>query len=117
MKKNTALIIIIVALFALVTILSSCTQSVVLDQEDRNEVTTVAMQKAAEADSTQYHVLFEDNTIYVLDSDKIVVAVAYSYDIKYAVFVALFSTILGVILTILFIKTIEKLQKLIKGSK
>lgn len=57
-----------------IMLFSSCEQSVVLDLDKRADATTVALQRVAQADSTTYHVVFNDRELIVLDDDYMVIA-------------------------------------------
>lgn len=57
-----------------IMLFSSCEQSVVLDLDKRADATTVALQRVAQADSTTYHVVFNDRELIVLDNEYMVIA-------------------------------------------
>ena len=65
---KTTILILMVMLFC------SCNEQVVLDEEQRADATTVALQRVAMADSTTYHVVFNDDELIVLDDDYMVIA-------------------------------------------
>ena len=61
-------------LILMVMLLCSCKGQVVLDESQRADATTVALQRVAMADSTTYHVVFNDNELIVLDDNYMVIA-------------------------------------------
>ena len=81
-----------------IMLLCSCEQSVVLDLDKRADATTVALQRVAQADSTTYHVVFNDRELIVLDDDYMVIAKGEKqYDPLTRVGICLAFLLLGVI--------------------
>ncbi len=64
-------------LILMVMLLCSCNEQVVLDESQRADVTTVSLQRVAMADTTTYHVVFNDDELIILNDNYMVIAKGY----------------------------------------
>ena len=75
-----------------------------MDESKRADATTVALQNVAKADSTCYHVVFEDSKMTVLDKDYIVIAKGESLTSGKKVAIATLMTVTSFILGLIMHK-------------